>query len=472
MNLYRAIYKSVSGRFITYIVQFSALALYARLFTPEEFGVIASIQVFVLFFQMLSDVGIGPAIINETKFEIEKRDGMFTFTALIGISLAIIFYFFSYLLNFFYGGYEYQNIAILVSIAIFFNSLNILPITAMNKDARFIELAVIDVSVEIFSVLLIFILYKSNFGLLSLAARSPITAVIKFTMTWILCLKTDLGRPNFGTKLYHIKSILRFSLFQFGFNFINYFSRNLDNILIAKYFGMISVGIYEKAYQLMRYPLMITTFAMTPAIQPILMVYRNEVNLIIEEHNKLTKRLLTLSLPISAFIYLNSKVIVLTVFGEQWYNVEPLIKIFSFMIPVQAVLSTSGSFFQVMNKPNLLFYSGFLSAILNIIAVCIGVLSGDMNTLAIALVVTFTINFFQAYFILFKYCFAFSLKGFYFGLFKGAIVTFWPIFIYSLIQYYLLSNINLSSILSLFVNILVGTLVILVFMRPIKNQLK
>lgn len=53
-----------------------------------------------------------------------------------------------------------------------------------------------------------------------------------------------------------------------SFSFINFFTRNLDSILIGKYFGMQSLGLYDRAYQLMRYPLQLVTFALVPAIQP------------------------------------------------------------------------------------------------------------------------------------------------------------------------------------------------------------
>lgn len=470
-KLNKAIIKSVSGRLSTYIVQFASLAIYARLFTPEEFGVMASIQVFVIFFQMLADVGIGPAIINEGEFGSNKRDGIFTVTALLGCLLAIIFFFFSYGLNSFYSGYEYQSIALFVCVGIFFNSLNIVPMTAMNKDTKFIHIAAVDVIVECLSLFVVYILYMKSFGLLALAAKPTTQAVSKFILIWLISVKTELGRASFGSELYHIKSILGFSLYQFGFNFINYFSRNLDNILIAKYFGMASVGLYEKSYQLMRYPLMVTTFAMAPAIQPILTKYRTNKERVLDEHNRLTSRLLVISLVISAFIYLNSHNIILILFGQQWLAIEPLIKIFTLMIPIQAILSTSGSFFQVMNKPRLLFISGALSAAVNVTAIVVGVILGEMNNVATALVIGFSINFFQAYFILFKYCFMSSSKQFYLSLSKALGAVSMPILLYCLINSIFLSGVDNSMFVDVLINALFGLMSIAIFSIPIKKAL-
>ena len=39
-----------------------------------------------------------------------------------------------------------------------------------------------------------------------------------------------------------------------GFNLVNFFARNLDNILIGKYSGAIELGFYDRAYKLLLFP--------------------------------------------------------------------------------------------------------------------------------------------------------------------------------------------------------------------------
>lgn len=42
-----------------------------------------------------------------------------------------------------------------------------------------------------------------------------------------------------------LRKIFSYSAYQFLFNVINYFSRNLDKLLIGKYMGMSDLGYYE-----------------------------------------------------------------------------------------------------------------------------------------------------------------------------------------------------------------------------------
>lgn len=419
---------------------------------------------------MLSDIGIGPAIINERKFTYAQRDGIFSFTLILGLSIAFIFYLFSFFLNYFYGDYEYQSMALIVAVSIFFNALCIVPKTSLVKDAKFICIAKIDIISEIFGFVFVFIILEFfNESVLSLTSRILFISLFKYLLTTFYSKSTELGMPKLNRDFSQIKTISGFATYQFGFNFINYFSRNLDNILVGKFLGMGSLGIYDKSYQLMRYPLMVTTYAMTPAIQPILTKFRDNKEVIVREHNILSKRLLLLSVLISSFLYINAEDVTWVIFGSQWGDVVPLIKVFSLMIPIQSILSTSGSFFQVMNKPKLLFISGLLSALVNILAIALGVYAGELRYISYALVISFTLNFFQTYFFMFKYCFQSEVKEYYISLIRSLIVIAPSILIYGFLFYYVPSCSN--HYVSLILNIILASLCCAVFIKWIRKDL-
>ena len=60
------------------------------------------------------------------------------------------------------------------------------------------------------------------------------------------------GRPSFEgqfNELFHIGAGVT------GFNIVNYFSRNADNLLIGRYYGAVQLGLYDRAYRLLLFPL-------------------------------------------------------------------------------------------------------------------------------------------------------------------------------------------------------------------------
>lgn len=409
-QLKKAIGLSLLGRYSAYVVQLVLLMLYARWFTPEEFGVLSAIQVFVIFFMMLAEIGLGPALINQRQLSEKDRDGLFSLTWLIGFVIAILFYFVTYGLNQFYGRDDYQWLGLPVCISILFNAASTLPMAFLQREKQFIALARTDILAELPTLAVVWWILESGHPLYALAIRPLTGAITKFILNYVVCVKTEFGRPRFGLHFAAIKPLLGFSGYQFAFNFINYFSRNLDNILVGRTLGMGALGVYDKAYALMKYPLQLLTFAITPAIQPVLAQHAHDLELMEKTHTNFVRKISVFGVLAGVLMGASSNEIVFILLGEQWKSVGPVLQILSIIIPVQVVLSTSGGFYQALNRTDLLFKCGLFSAATNVTAIIVGIWLGSLEKLALCLIASFHINFFQCYLIMYRQAFGCSVR--------------------------------------------------------------
>ena len=62
-------------------------------------------------------------------------------------------------------------------------------------------------------------------------------------------------KPNRPKAQFVDKEIGRFGANLTGFTFVNYFARNLDNILIGHKAGSVALGFYDRAYKLLYFPI-------------------------------------------------------------------------------------------------------------------------------------------------------------------------------------------------------------------------
>ena len=409
---YRSIGKSMLGRYSVYGANLLSMMLLARLFTPGTFGTVAAIMVFFTFFQLMAEAGLGPAIINLDKLDAEDRNGLFGLTLVLGVVLGGIFFALSPVFLAFYHLPRVDEVIPYVAVALLFFAATIVPSALLLRDQAYFRIAQAGLAGEIFSTLLAVILLQFIDPLHALASKAATTAITNFGVQYHFSKHTEFGQPQWGRKFSAVKPLLSFSGYQFGFNFINYFSRNLDNILIGRYLGAASLGVYDKAYQLMRYPLLLLTFAMTPAIQPTIRKYAHDKDHVEAFHRDFTLKLSLIGAVAGLGIYVLADWIVRLMLGTQWAGVVPIIKVLSIAIPVQVVLSTSGSFFQAMNRANLLFYTGLMSSAVMIAAIVWGVLQRDMITLSWAIVAAFHVNFFQAYYIMYSRIFGRGFASF------------------------------------------------------------
>lgn len=411
-TLYSAVMRSMLGRYAVYATNLLSMMLLARLFTPELFGTVASIMVFFLFFQMMAEAGLGPAIINLDKLETVDRNGLFGLTLVAGAILGTLFFLLAPAFRNFYQLPRVDEVVPYVALALLFFAATIVPSALLQRDQAFFRIANAGLAAELVSTALTVLLAQWIDALHALSAKAAFSAATNFLVLFYFSRDSEFGRPQWGTKFSAIKPLLSFSTYQFGFNVINYFSRNLDNILVGKYLGASSLGVYDKAYQLMRYPLMLLTFAMNPAIQPVIRQYAGDKEKVEAIHRDFTFKLSLLGAAAGLSIFLLSEWIVEIMLGAQWSAVVPIIQVLAIAIPVQVVTSTSGSFFQAMNRTDLLFVCGCISAVVTVIAILWGVYQRDMIALAWALVIAFHINFFLAYYIMHTRIFGKKIWGY------------------------------------------------------------
>jgi O-antigen/teichoic acid export membrane protein len=404
-KLAKALAKSLGSRYIVYAVQMISMMVLARLFSPETFGIFAVLQVFALFFVLFSEMGLAPALINEKSISSKMRNGVFSLSWLIGVLLCLIFWSCAPLIANFYNNPDYTLLVIPIALSVIFNTICIVPLASLQKDTSFVRIARSDALAELFSLFCILIAMQYISPIWSLCIKPFAVSIVRALLLWLASGKTQTGRASFGKDIGQVKRLLSFSMYQFGFNFLNFFSRNLDNILVGKYFSSASLGIYDKAYQLMKYPLMLLTFAMSPAIQPVLTEIKNTPKEFERLHNKFVHYMSYLGLVVGLSTFLLADLIVKIILGDQWQAVAPLLKIFAITIPIQIVLSSSGGFFQAAGRADLLFKCGLFSAATNVLAIIIGIISRDLESLCWLLVCTFSINYIQAYYLMGKVMF-------------------------------------------------------------------
>lgn len=415
--LYKAIVKSMIARYVVYAANLVSMMILARIFAPQIYGTVAAIQVFLLFFQLIAEAGLGPAVINIDKLEKIDRNGIFGLTLLLGLTLSLIFYLLSPVFLHFYQIARVNEVVPFIAVSLFFSSVSVLPLALLQREQAFFREANAGVAAEVVSTSFAIIFINWFDPLYVLSAKSSMIALTSFLVYYYFSGKTEFGRPKFGTKISAIKPLLSFSLYQFGFNLVVYFSRHLDNILVGRVLGSGVLGIYDKAYQIMRYPSMLLTFAMTPAIQPVVRKYSHDISKVEEIHRQFTFKLSLVSAVSGLVIFILADWVVLILLGKQWHEVVPIIQVLAINIPAQVINATHGSFFQALKKVNLLFYSGCIAATVTIFCIVFGVYQKNLIMLAWAIVVAFYINFIQIHFVLYFFIFKKNTIKFFLGMF-------------------------------------------------------
>lgn len=418
------------AKYSTVIMQLVYTAILSRILTPDEYGIVAIINVFIIFFQLFADMGLGTAVIQNKNLSKEEINDIFTYSIYMGILLLVLFSLFSIPLSSVYNNRIYIPLGMELSFSLMFNSFNMIPNAVLLKNKNFyaIALRTIVVSIVSFSATIIFAI--QGFGVYALAANSVISAFLIF----IWNEATSKLRFNFHPRMNSLKKIWNYSMFQFGAQVLNYFNRNLDNLLIGKFFSAADLGQYNKAYTLTRYPITYLPGVITPVLHPFLSEHQDNPTYIYDKYMKLLKPLSLLGCFGAAFCYFAGEEIILIAFGKQWGAAVLPFKILSLSLWMQILTNTVGPIYQSLGNTRLMFKSTVINTIIIVSAILVGTLGNSIDIVSTTVSTAYIINFFVSFYILitqvFKHRFSlflcnFTSEVFMFGGFMVATLI-WP----------------------------------------------
>lgn len=381
------------GQYSNILIQLVVNVVLSRMISVEEFGVVATIQVFLIFFQMLVTSGFGPAIIQNKELIEEDYAILFNFLFIFSLIFAILFGVSGGIVSIIYDNQIYRRLFWLMSIIVFSEGMKVVTTAVLNKRLQFkkinLTLLVSNIIGAICGISTAFMGFGVYALIISTAVPSFLSMILNIYFAKIPIILKLQVKP--------LKAIWGFTRNQLGFTVLNYFSRNSDNLLIGKLLGPIPLANYQKSYQLITMPNTVFLGIISPVLQPVLSNHQDDTELIRKTFLQIIHVLGLIAFPLTIFMAFNSKEIIMFLFGERWLNAVIPFSILSCSIWAQMLTSATGSIFMARNHSKNLFLTGVISTILIVSLTLLGIFTQNINKIAAFICLAYILNFFTSY---------------------------------------------------------------------------
>jgi PST family polysaccharide transporter len=157
-----------------------------------------------------------------------------------------------------------------------------------------------------------------------------------------------------------------------GFGLVNYFARNLDNLLIGRYWGPSQLGLYARAYQLLLLPIDQISSPITAVAVPALSRLADSPERYRRAYLRILQKIAMLTMPLMALLVMTSDWVVELVLGPRWLGVSPIFALLGIVGIIQPVAGTTGWLFITQSRPDDMFRWGLVGGSLTIVAICAG----------------------------------------------------------------------------------------------------
>jgi PST family polysaccharide transporter len=312
------VFWNVLGAIFQILLQLGVIAVLSRLLTPEDFGIVAFLLVLVSFSDLFTNMGIGSAIIQLPELNKTHIGLGYTYSTIIGLLVGGLF---AATTPYISGFFKMDNLSKeLYFFACFFpvKSFNSMSISLLTREMRYKVVVQIGIlSYTIGMGLTAIILAYLDFGYWSLILGQFVSLLLSFILLFLSV------KPTFNLLIFKDESrkLLFFGTGHTLATVLNYLADNLDNLVVSRFMGAVSLGYYSKAFQILNVPYKFLGNIFERVLFPVIAKKQDNLNALSKFYLFSSSFCFGLLFPVTVFVFINAALIVDTLLGNQWAEV-------------------------------------------------------------------------------------------------------------------------------------------------------
>lgn len=366
---------TIISQVIKVVIGLVITAILSRLLTPDEYGIVAIIFIFLNLFDLFSNVGFGVGIIQYKDLTDKEISCIHILSIGLSIAMMLLFIICSPAIVVFYREPLYYRLIPVVSLNVLLSGLRVVPEALIRKNLQFKKLNTFFLISDILGGICAILLAYLGWGVYALILKSIITNVGLIIMESI--------HPEFtfswSTERKGLGKLFFFSFHQFIFNIINYLTRNLDDLLIGRLSTAYQLGIYDRAYKLAKYPLDNVKGIMTNVLYPLLSLYQENLQELYALYLKVLQLFLLLFIPLTAVLAAMGEEIIIILYGDAWSSTIPIFQILALSIWTQVISSMASIYLQSISRTDLLVKTGIYLNVFTVLGIITGLFYGILG---------------------------------------------------------------------------------------------
>ena len=323
--------------------QFAYYAVMARLLSKAELGIFALLNSFMNFGNMMGDGGMGDALIQRKQFDKQHINAaFFSSVGLAVIIYAIIFLISPWAANF-YEAPELTSSLRIFSIIFLFAAMYSASFAVLQKKFAFKKIFIADGVMLLLSNILGIGLAYYKFGLMSLVYSQ----LFYFGAEMLLLLFYAPIPLKLGFTKTHFKDLIGYST---GLTLIrfNTYIVNFGIILeVGKLVKAVTLGVFDRSFRIMNIPQRFLYDMVQRVMMPAMVRKTDTAKGTYKSFSRTLSFVTSLLLPLTVFLIIFSKPVVLILLGKRWLDAVLMLQIFFLNLPMRTAASLGDTLMRV-----------------------------------------------------------------------------------------------------------------------------
>jgi O-antigen/teichoic acid export membrane protein len=319
------------------LVRVGSLMVLARLLDPRDFGLVGMVTAVTGVLSLFRDFGLSTATIQRSEISDEQFSTLFWVNIAIGTVLALVSMALAPAIAAFYHEPRLVWVTIVSASGFILNAAGVQHTALLQRSMRFTVLSAVDVISLVLSTGAGIVMAMRGYGYWALVAMTLLGPLVTALGVWI----ATAWMPGLPRKVVGLGSMVRFGGTVTLNGLVVYVAYNLEKVLLGRYWGAETVGIYGRAYQLINIPTDNVNSAVGGVAFPALSRLQNDAERLKNYFLKFYSFVLAITIPTAILCALFGNDLILVVLGQKWNEAAP---IFRLLAPTMLALALINPF--------------------------------------------------------------------------------------------------------------------------------
>jgi len=368
---------------VVYFMVFVGTILLSRILLPEHFGLFGMLTVLGNLATLIIGMGLSYSVIHNQELGPEDLSTIFWVNLGLGFFMALVFFFAAPLIATFYHQPELIVITRLFCIGFIAQGANAVSVGLLIKSMKFKRLAFSNIAGG-------FIAYSISVSM-ALAGYGVWSLVVHFLVLHTVTVASNLFLaqwvPYMDFKLSVLKKVKKFSSNFLGSQLIDFSANNLDTILIGKYIGKRDLGFFGRATALVTLPVTSLGYVLNRTLFPWFSALQNNIEDLRFRYSQSLRVLFLIIIPMLILVGLLAEETVLLLFGIQWIEIAPYVRLLAVFASFQCINAFNDSFIISQGRSDILLIVSIIEKSLLVVGVIIGLKYGIAGVISAKIIV-------------------------------------------------------------------------------------
>ncbi|MBR4838094.1 MAG: lipopolysaccharide biosynthesis protein [Bacteroidales bacterium] len=355
-------------RFATLFLAFVANLVLARLLSPDDFGCIALLMVFISLSQIFVDGGFGAALIQKKDPTQDDYSTIFYWNLLLALGLYFLLFFLAPVIARYYEIPILKEILRVQGLIIILDSFGLVHKNNLRKTLQFKKISLIVLGANLIAVIIAITMAYNGFGVWCLVAQQLLISGMSTVLYWIF----NRWKPSLVFSKKSFKELFGFGGFILLSNMIVTFANEVQALIMGKMYTARDVGLYSQAR---KFESIMSNTASTVVNQvtfPIFSKFQDDLEHLQNILRRITKVMAFVVFPAMILVILIAKPAIVLMLTDKWVDCVPFFQILCIGGMAEALGDINYNAVAAIGKSRVLFRWTCIKSVLGLLLIIAG----------------------------------------------------------------------------------------------------